>query len=266
MIDKIREWLPFLAGLSFWPKVLVSVIALLILVAFLIAIWAPEKVNLTALEAQQVLPAYIYSHDSSGYPHMGISMIVKVKNRSKKSLVNGINLRGKLHLSGNDILGFFGKDGENIEKILTESAAKKPYYEINWTGWTDEGAGAVSLEPNEVRYIKFTILAPTFAGADRGKILDMDYVGYGDGSKEPTKKRSHPFLWDFFSHRARPDGKGWMPTGLRSELKNGELKIYLHVNNTELVVGPDKLLRFKMIKANEWTNKPVEYLFHDRYN
>ena len=94
MIDKIREWLPFLAGLSFWPKLFVSVIAILILVAFLIAIWAPEKVNLNPLEAQQVLPAYVYSHDSSGNPHMGISMIVKVRNRGKKTLVNGINLRG----------------------------------------------------------------------------------------------------------------------------------------------------------------------------
>jgi len=266
MIDKIREWLPFLAALSFWPKLLVSVIAILILVVFLMAIWAPDKVNLAALEVQQVLPACVYSYDSSDYPHMGISMIVKVKNRGKKSLVNGINLRGKLHLSGNDILGFFGEDGENVEKILSESAAKKPYYEIHWTGWTDQGSRAISLEPYEIRYIKFTILAPTFADTGRGKILDMDYVGYGDWSKEPTKKKSHPFLWEFFSHTARPDGKGWMPTGLRDELRNGELKIYILVNNTELVVGPDKLLDFKMIKANEWSNRPTEYLFHDKYN
>jgi hypothetical protein len=265
MIDKIRTWIPLLSGLSFWPKLLVSVIAIIILLAFLMAIWAPDKV-IIALEVQQVLPVYVYSDDSSGDPHMGISMIVKVKNRDKKSLVNGIDLRGKLYLSGNDILAFFGKDGENIEKRLNESAAKKPYYEVHWTGWTDQESRAISLEPYEIRYIKFTILAPTLAGADRGMILYMDYIGYGDGSKVPTKQKSHPFLWEFFSLAARPDVKGWLPTGLRDELINGELKIYINVNSTELVVGPDKLLVFKMIKANEWTNKPTEYLFHDKYN
>lgn len=266
VINQIREWLPFLAGLGSWPKIIVSIIVLALAVLILIAMWSPKQIQRVIVKVDKVLPVYVWANDQSGYPYLGISLIAKVQSNYRKSIINGINITGKLSLSGNEMLAIWGKDGQNIEKILNEASEKKPYYRISWTGWMDESRTPLELKPNETRYIKFSILAPTFAGADRGKLLDSDYYGFGDGSKKPKKTKTHPFVWEFFSHKAKPDGKGWMPTGLRSEFRDGSMSIRILVDNSEVLVHPSELMDFKMIKSNEWAEKPVEYLFHDRYN
>jgi len=266
MFTQIRDWLPFLAGFAFWPKVVVTIIVLALVAFILIAIWAPRQVQRTGVEVDQVLPVYVWSSDESGFPYMGISLIAKIRNNNKKSIVNGINIYGKISLSGNEMLAIWGKDGENIQKILSEASAKQPYYKISWTGWMDDSRTPLELEPNEIRYVKFSILSPTFAGSNRGKILDTDYYGFADGSKTPKKTKTYPFLWEFFSHKARPDDKGWVPTGLRNEFKDGSLSIRILVGNSEVIVHPSKLMDFKMIRFSEWVEKPVEYLFYNKYN
>lgn len=270
MIDKLREWLPILAGLSFWPKlaisVLIVVLAIALVVGLLAAIWAPHRAKLTPIEVEEVLPVCVFSHDKNGAPNLGISLIIKVKNRARKSLVNAVYIRGMSYLQGNDMLAFWGKDGDNMEEVINEAVSKKPYYSVDWRGWFDGENGSVPIEPSEIRYLKCTFLSPVFAGHDRGKIMDLDYVGFGDGSKEPTKKKTHSLLWDFFCHRARSDGKGWEPTGIRKELHKGELVIHLQVNHMDLAVDATRILPMKRIASDDWVEKPVEYLFHDRYN
>ena len=156
-----------------------------------------------------------------------------------------------------------GQNGKNIEDTVTEGSKKQPYYKIFWTGWMDDSSAPLKLEQNETRYIKFTFLKPVKAGYDRGILAHPDYLGLGDGSKEPKKTKTNPFIWDFFTHQARPYGKGPLPNGLRKEFKDGSLSIQIILDNSEVKVNPSKLMNFKMIKYTEWKDKPVEYLFHN---
>lgn len=45
MIDQIKEWLPFLAGLGFLPKVIVTLIVFCIAALILLALWWPDQIN-----------------------------------------------------------------------------------------------------------------------------------------------------------------------------------------------------------------------------
>ena len=110
MITQIKNWLPFLAGLAFWPKVFVTIIVLALAAFILIATWAPEQVQKTGVEIVQVLPVFVYSNNDQGYLEMGISLIAKVRSNNNNSTVSGINISGRISLSGNDILFFWGQN------------------------------------------------------------------------------------------------------------------------------------------------------------
>jgi hypothetical protein len=52
MIDQIKALLPFLAGMGFLPKVIVTLIVFCIVVLFLFALWWPDQINQSQKELE----------------------------------------------------------------------------------------------------------------------------------------------------------------------------------------------------------------------
>ena len=56
MIDKIKAWLPFLAGLGLFPKIIVTLIVVCVAVLILIALWWPDQISKTDNQKTAINP------------------------------------------------------------------------------------------------------------------------------------------------------------------------------------------------------------------
>jgi hypothetical protein len=101
MLSQMRDWLPFLAELAFWPKVLVTLIVLALAAFVLTAIWAPRQVrkadiDITAEKPKQETALQFASIDPYEIRDKIDSLPPFQQNKAKENYLGiGVKWKGK---------------------------------------------------------------------------------------------------------------------------------------------------------------------------
>lgn len=222
-----------------------------------------------AVEPVEVLPVYVWSVEKAMVDNReikslkrGFSIIVRLRSKGRITIITGLDISGKQRMTLDEWTAFDGKNSESLKDIEARYIQRKPFYRISWTGWMEDSRVPIKLEAHEERYIRFTVVEPHIGAG--GRTMDGRYIGFDDGSRTPQAVRYHAEAWDFFIHGTSSEGFGWEPHGISNEIKDGEIRFYLRVGASTILIPPHMFRSLKKVRQKDWNEKSVENLFHDR--
>ncbi len=188
----------------------------------------------------------------------GISLVLHLESGSKPVVVSRLKVIGKVFVSSNFYLA--GQDcvGRTLDDLGKEWEDRRPYVKIDWTAVVDEKKSSSTLNAFDDQFICFNLMEPIVDGQseDGWEMPISDYFGHLDGSKEPTKTRTYP-KFDFFFKRVDHQD---FPSGIRDEIKNGDIKFILMAGSKEIVIPYESFNSSKLYPEKYWDKNPIEKL------
>ncbi len=214
------------------------------------------------IEVKSITPVLIYERKSvtiegkqHSFMNQGLSFIVHVKSSSKPVTVSRLRIRGKVFVSPNFYMSLEDVKGK-LSRRLKEWKERKPYVKIDWNAYVDENKSDKNVAAFEDKFICLNLIEVASGGQPEfgWEVPMSDYVGYSDGTKEPSKIRTIP-QFDFFFETQL--GKAF-PTGIRNEVKNGDIQFILEAGSREIVL-PYKMFRKPIeFPKKYWDENPVD--------
>lgn len=249
-----------LTGLPFWGAVIGLIGGVVGIIGGVVSLW--DKFIPPSIDVMGVLPVRVDStliEPNLIRERYGVSFIIQIHNKNQTAFITGLDISGKMYLSPIDWESYSKLN--NIYEIAKECSSKRPYHRISWSCWLTESQVAIKLEPDEIRFIKFTLIEP---GPMVGIIRDERYLGFDNISKTPDIYDYKPYVYWIFNIVLGPNKKFW-PYGLRNEFVEGEINLYIRMGSKSVKINPNKYKPFTMISINDWSTKPGQKLFYESF-
>mgnify|MGYP001263522034 CR=1 FL=1 len=119
----------------------------------------------------------------------GFHAIIQLKSKGRPVMVNGMIIKGKVYLSGNYAMVYLDHE-DNIDNYTEKYSKKRPYINVEWTSRLTDSNLPIKIESHERRYIRVTFLESNLDGTE----IDQAFVGYDDGTKQPSRTMINPSL------------------------------------------------------------------------
>ena len=217
-----------------------------------------DRVAPIQIDVGGVMPVSVYDRmkepeEFRGYIRHGIAAVVEVENGRRASFITGIEVIGNVDLRYDEYKAYFdrGENGDPIGKYHEEWQIRRPYLRVRWQGAVESESGQLRLEPGEKAYVKFVLRQPE-SWLPLYPAHAADSLGCRDGSRTPTSwfPDAKP---DYIFAQAIPSK---VATGLRQELRSGQLRFRLFVNNQAVEIPPEQLTVGRAIEKKEWSKTP----------
>lgn len=223
------------------------------------------------IEVKSLIPVMVYEKKEQVFdaetkiPFMnkGLSFVLHVKSDSKPITISRLKIKGKIYVSASFYLFLDEPVGRSIIEIGEEWKKRKPYIRVDWTAYVDETKSDKTLEAFDDKLVCFSLIDVIVEGQpeDGWQGPLSDYLGYSDGTKEPTKTRTYP-EFDFFFKTKRGED---FPFGIRDEIKNGDIQFILVAGSKEIVIPYKYFKESQLFPKDYWDKSQIEkIIFRDK--
>ena len=193
----------------------------------------------------------------------GISLVVNTESMAKSVTISRLKAKGKLFISPNMYISQDDHAGRGIKELYQEWEDRKPYVNVNWTAYIDEGKSNNTLNSFDTKLICFNLIDLIVGGQPESgwEVPFSDYIGYLNGSKEPDKTRSYPEFDFFFKTNVGED----FPYDIRDEIKNGDIEFAIIAGNQEIPITYSSFKKPKLFRKKYWDESPLDkIMFRDK--
>jgi hypothetical protein len=115
MIEQIKSWLPFLATLGLFPKIILTVLVVSLCALLLVAIWAPSHITDIKKSEGNGEKTKIANKDVILFAQWDSGII-----RERRTVANGEVLKGKLNPSRKLELAFRNQSNTSIQNLVVK--------------------------------------------------------------------------------------------------------------------------------------------------
>lgn len=223
------------------------------------------------IEVKSLIPIMIYEKKEQTFdaetkiPFMnkGLSIVLHVKSGSKPITISRLKIKGKIFVSVNFYMCLDENVGRTAIEIGQDWKKRKPYVRVDWTAYVDETKSDKTLEAFDDKLICFNLIDVILEGQAEGGWEDSmsDYLGYSDGTKEPTEIRTYPEFNHFFKTKHGED----FPFAIRDEIKNGDIQFILVAGSREIVIPYKYFKKSQFFNKDNWGESQIEkIIFRDK--
>lgn len=264
-IELIERCRPVLrASWKIWKDILIPLLAVFGSIGAFFSLtdrfWPPT------VDVLGVLPVYVRGTEKitiwgkpTNFPKRGVSFILMLQSKDREVSITELEISGRLHLTMNEWIAHNDEDGVSLKELSDQMSTLRPYHDVQWIGWPEGGNQSLRMRPGETYYARFTFLEPV--SYTRGYSTHPDYLGIESSGARPKLVRHYLEPHEFF--RRKLSGNEWL-LELPAEFASGELRLILRAGRKKVHIDPHQIQPLKTIKEDQWRQKPVVDLYHNR--